>query len=776
MKILLLLIIPIIIFFTILPNTYAENVPDWVKNTAGWWASDAISETEFVNAMEFLVKENIIDVSETNIGKSSTSGVPDWVKNTAGWWASDAISETEFVNAIEFLVKDGIIKIKTSELELETILQLFKEKVISIDEGKPQSEKIAAIPSSYNSFGFRGEEFSAKKPDNTFRIFAIGGSTTFGVGVENEFTWPAYLQSQLDSITTNQEIEIINAGIPAASIYQNSKLITEKIVNLEPDMLIIYEVGNDAECMIPNYTNSFTEWKIPIGKCGNHPINEHPKFLANIFDDICTLGKQNEIEIIITLQPILNFNNRILTNQEIESYFIQPRNAFMLDNHLKIINQVLEKTTECENVHDFTSIFDKHDTPLYFDRIHVGKLGNKIISENVAESIMPILKKENVVSDSINEEKTSPRTILIKKAIQNSDFSNQKINDETFFGMDLRNSDFSNSELSNVDFQLTDLRGVNFENTRFNDVVFRQNNFKGADFTGVDFENVNLTNMDLSYANLQDSNLSNKNFKTTFFHKTNLSGADLSSSDFSNILLYDVNLFNANLKHTIFTSANLEYIKNKNLGDNPLIGTVFSFANLKGVELPKQLNGINFASAVLDDQDLSNTKIVASLFYVTQMKGANLENADLSPELGVAEIDTKKNPHLLGLPLSEVLDGLGLFSTITMPYATTTEGDIIKIEYIRYNNFVHAELQNSNMKNADLRFANIGKANLSNVDLTNANLMHVLFDDANLSNANLSNANLEGANLEGANLEGANLEGANLEGAKLTCTGHDICN
>ena len=42
-----------------IPNAFAENVPGWVKNTAGWWATDVISETEFVNAVEFLVKENI---------------------------------------------------------------------------------------------------------------------------------------------------------------------------------------------------------------------------------------------------------------------------------------------------------------------------------------------------------------------------------------------------------------------------------------------------------------------------------------------------------------------------------------------------------------------------------------------------------------------------------------------------------------------------------------------------------------------------------------------
>ena len=48
-------------------NIEAEKqVPDWIKNTAGWWAENAISETEFVNAIEFLVKNGIINVNEKN--------------------------------------------------------------------------------------------------------------------------------------------------------------------------------------------------------------------------------------------------------------------------------------------------------------------------------------------------------------------------------------------------------------------------------------------------------------------------------------------------------------------------------------------------------------------------------------------------------------------------------------------------------------------------------------------------------------------------------------
>ena len=95
-----------------IPSAFAESVPDWVKNTAGWWATDQISETEFVNAVEFLAKENIIQVNVSQTSETS-DGVPSWIKNTAGWWATDQISETEFVNAIKFLIESGIINISS---------------------------------------------------------------------------------------------------------------------------------------------------------------------------------------------------------------------------------------------------------------------------------------------------------------------------------------------------------------------------------------------------------------------------------------------------------------------------------------------------------------------------------------------------------------------------------------------------------------------------------------------------------------------------------------
>ena len=62
MKILLFSVLAITIIGVIVPYAFAEQVPDWVKNTAGWWAEDAISEKEFVNAIEYLITSGIISI------------------------------------------------------------------------------------------------------------------------------------------------------------------------------------------------------------------------------------------------------------------------------------------------------------------------------------------------------------------------------------------------------------------------------------------------------------------------------------------------------------------------------------------------------------------------------------------------------------------------------------------------------------------------------------------------------------------------------------------
>jgi len=67
MKFLFLITVIILLpFFTLIDAQSDQKIPVWIKNNAGWWASDNISETEFLNSIEYLIEKKIIPISISN--------------------------------------------------------------------------------------------------------------------------------------------------------------------------------------------------------------------------------------------------------------------------------------------------------------------------------------------------------------------------------------------------------------------------------------------------------------------------------------------------------------------------------------------------------------------------------------------------------------------------------------------------------------------------------------------------------------------------------------
>ena len=121
----LLSILSVLIIISTVPFVSSEvirgesTVPDWVKNTAGWWASEQIDDSAFLQGIQYLIKEGIMIVEiPTEIDSEAAEEVPGWVKNTAGWWAEDKIHDTTFVSGIEYLIGKGIIIVE-QEVEVE---------------------------------------------------------------------------------------------------------------------------------------------------------------------------------------------------------------------------------------------------------------------------------------------------------------------------------------------------------------------------------------------------------------------------------------------------------------------------------------------------------------------------------------------------------------------------------------------------------------------------------------------------------------------------------
>jgi plastocyanin len=46
------------------PIASAESIPPWIKNTALWYGEGSISETEFLNAIKFLIENGLIEIED----------------------------------------------------------------------------------------------------------------------------------------------------------------------------------------------------------------------------------------------------------------------------------------------------------------------------------------------------------------------------------------------------------------------------------------------------------------------------------------------------------------------------------------------------------------------------------------------------------------------------------------------------------------------------------------------------------------------------------------
>ncbi|MFQ5497400.1 MAG: hypothetical protein ACE5DU_05885 [Nitrosopumilus sp.] len=87
------------------------KIPSWIKNNAGWWAEGAIDDDAFVQGIQYLINEAIMNIPQTESGESSGKEIPSWIKNNAGWWAEGAIDDDAFVQGIQYLITNGIMLI-----------------------------------------------------------------------------------------------------------------------------------------------------------------------------------------------------------------------------------------------------------------------------------------------------------------------------------------------------------------------------------------------------------------------------------------------------------------------------------------------------------------------------------------------------------------------------------------------------------------------------------------------------------------------------------------
>ena len=85
--------------YVIMPNDHVvKNYQDFAETVVKKYPYNEVEKPEFFE----------IKLVET---------VPAWVKNTAGWWASDQIEDADFLTSMQFLIKNGLLVIELSDME-----------------------------------------------------------------------------------------------------------------------------------------------------------------------------------------------------------------------------------------------------------------------------------------------------------------------------------------------------------------------------------------------------------------------------------------------------------------------------------------------------------------------------------------------------------------------------------------------------------------------------------------------------------------------------------
>ncbi len=87
------------------------EIPEWIKNNAGWWADGLIEDSDFVSGIQYLINKGIMTIPPTQSTGASSQDIPEWIKNNAGWWADGLIEDSDFVSGIQYLISNGIMTV-----------------------------------------------------------------------------------------------------------------------------------------------------------------------------------------------------------------------------------------------------------------------------------------------------------------------------------------------------------------------------------------------------------------------------------------------------------------------------------------------------------------------------------------------------------------------------------------------------------------------------------------------------------------------------------------
>ena len=200
---------------------------------------------------------------------AQSDAIPSWIKNTAGWWADDQISETEFVNSIEYLIDSGIIQVSSQQGVDVSELTIGFIPVEKADELTPKAESLEkfleekmpgvdfkiVVPNNYETIieGMKFGHIDAAFMDTGPAWIAhnrAGAEAVLAEVVKGKVNYQATVWTKSDNDSINSLEDTLGKKVAFTSITGSSgfvrpmgTLVTQGHINVEGDDIIALEVA-----------------------------------------------------------------------------------------------------------------------------------------------------------------------------------------------------------------------------------------------------------------------------------------------------------------------------------------------------------------------------------------------------------------------------------------------------------------------------------------------------------------------------------------------------
>jgi lysophospholipase L1-like esterase len=280
-----------------------------------------------------------------------------------------------------------------------------------------------------NRMQFRyAREIDGPKPNNVCRIFLTGGSTAFGSGASsNDTTIGGYLEAQLNEVLRfrGTSCEVITAAAGAWGSTHERILVENRLVELEPDIVISLSGHNDAFWSVLGHNTlwfrAFQDDYFLVLLNAVLAANSAEQFPSQAPDPAMPVSAAKAAErlarnvecchyvlrkvgadYVYALQPVLELSRKVRTPREQQivqavgshSWFIQMPDYY---REFSAALQALEQP----DLHflDATGIFDSYndDTEFFIDTAHFGDRGNDLIAQYLRGKVLPIILRRLLI-------------------------------------------------------------------------------------------------------------------------------------------------------------------------------------------------------------------------------------------------------------------------------------------------------------------------------------------------------------------------------------------